>query len=213
MGMGDRVQASYAMKTWPPEEDTKLLLHYQTMSASAIARELGRTRAAIKNRVHVLGLKKPEGSTNSGCFQPGQKSWNKGKKGMNFGGRETQFKPGHLGGRAAEIKQPIGAERISKYGYLQRKVNDDPVFYKRWRFVHVMVWEAVHGPVPKGHILAFKNGDKTDIRLDNLECIHRRELMARNTVHNLPEDLRHVIRLKGAISKRIATITRKEQQA
>jgi hypothetical protein len=36
--------------------------------------------------------------------------------------------------------------------------------------------------------------------------------MQRNTVHNYPEELRQVIRLKGAITKRIATRTRKEQQ-
>lgn len=75
-----------------------------------------------------------------------------------------------------------------------------------------MLWEAAHGPVPAGHALAFVNGDKTDIRLDNLECISRRELMARNTVHNYPPELRQIIRLKGAITKRIATRSRKEKQ-
>lgn len=84
---------------------------------------------------------------------------------------------------------------------------------KRWRFVHVMLWEEANGPVPAGHTIAFRNGDKTDIRLENLECISRRELMRRNTVHNYPPELVQVMRLKGAITKRIATRQKKEQAA
>jgi hypothetical protein len=71
------------------------------------------------------------------------------------------------------------------------------------------VWEAANGPLPAGHAIAFKNGDKTDIRLENLECIARRELMARNTVHNLPKPLAQAIQLLGALNRQINT---KEKQ-
>lgn len=197
---------------WTLEADARLTDLYQTLSAGEIGKLMGRTRTSIKGRVHVLGLKKPEGITNSGRFQPGQVSWNKGKQ-FDSGGRshETRFKPGHRGGRALENYLPVGSERITKDGYIQRKVNDGAVFYKRWRFVHVLVWEAAHGPVPKGYVISFKNGKKDDTRLENLQLLHRRDLMQRNTVHNYPEDLRQVIRLKGAISKRIATRIKKEQ--
>lgn len=203
------------MKTWTSDEDTQLTTLYATeASVREIATIMGRTKPSIKNRVHTLGLKKPEGITNAGRFVPGQKSWNKGKKGIDMGGRshETRFKPGHRGGKAAELLQPIGAERIVD-GYLQRKVNDDMPLHKRWKFVHLIVWEQVNGPVPDGHVIVFRNKDRSDIRIENMECITRRELMARNTVHNYPEELRQVIRLKGAISKRITTLSRKEQQS
>lgn len=198
---------------WTPEADALLTALYQTLSAGEIGKLMGRTRTSIKGRVHVLGLKKPEGITNSGRFQPGQVSWNKGKQ-FDSGGRshETRFKPGHRSGRALENYLPVGSERITKDGYIQRKVNDGAVFYKRWRFVHVLVWEAAHGPVPKGYVISFKNGKKDDTRLENLQLLHRRDLMQRNTVHNYPEELRQVIRLKGAISKRIATRIKKEQR-
>lgn len=43
---------------------------------------------------------------------------------------------------------------------------------------HRLVWEATHGPVPAGCDIHHKNLDKTDNRLDNLECLtfeeHRR---------------------------------------
>lgn len=201
------------MKPWTAAEDAILTELYRQLSDGEIATRMDRSRASIKNRVHQLGLRKPDGHTNAGCFIAGQPPWNKGMKGLQIGGVATRFKPGHLGGRAALIKQPIGAERLSKEGYLQRKINDDPVFHKRWRFVHVILWEEANGPVPAGHNIAFRNGDKTDIRLENLECISRRELMRRNTVHNYPPELVQVMRLKGAITKRIATRAKKEQAA
>lgn len=198
------------MTRWTAEEDAQLCALYRTQSAGAIAERMARSRASVKNRIHKLGLRKPQGHTNTGCFKPGQRAWNKGMKGLQIGGVATRFQPGQRGGRAAELHQPIGAERISKDGYLQRKTNDDMPFHKRWRFVHVILWEQAHGPVPAGHTIAFINGDRADLRLENLECIHRRELMRRNTVHNHPPELRQVIRLKGAISKRIATRLKKE---
>lgn len=201
------------MKPWTPAEDAILAELYRQFSAGEIAARLDRTRPSVKNRVNKLGLMKPAGQTNTGRFAKGHPSWNKGKKGLNTGGEAGWFKPGNRSGVALDVYQPIGAERISKEGYLQRKVNDDPVLHRRWRFVHVILWEEAHGPVPPGHVVAFANGDKTDIRLDNLECISRRELMLRNTVHNYPPELRQVIRLKGAITKRIATRQKKEQQA
>lgn len=198
---------------WTAEDDAVLTALYATLSASEIAAQLERTRSAVKNRVNKLGLKKA-GATNAGRFTPGHASWNAGKKGWQSGGRsaETHFKPGSRNGRAAQLYQPIGAERISKEGYLQRKVNDDMPLQRRWKSVHIILWEQHHGPVPHGHAVAFRNGDHTDIRIDNLECISRGELMARNTVHNYPPELRQLIRLKGAISKRIATRVKKEQQ-
>jgi hypothetical protein len=73
----------------------------------------------------------------------------------------------------------------------------------RWRAVHLVEWEKVHGPLPAGHALAFKNGDKTDRRLDNLECITRAALMARNSVHNLPKPLKQAVQLLGALNRQI----------
>lgn len=198
---------------WTPEADAELTELYKTLIASEIGLRMGRTRCAIKGRVIKLDLKKPAGATNHGRFMPGQPSWNKGKK-FDSGGRshETRFKPGQRSGRALERYLPVGSERITKDGYIQIKVNEDATFYKRWRFVHVLTWEAAHGPVPKGHVVSLKNRDPADgRRLENLELIHRRELMQRNTVHNYPEELVKVIRLKGAISRKINRINKEQR--
>lgn len=139
-------------------------------------------------------------------FTPGHVPANKGLRRPGwFRGRmkETQFRKGERRGAAVELWKPIGTERISKDGYLERKVNDDLPRQRRWRAVHLLLWESTHGPVPKGHAIAFKNGDRTDIRLDNLECISRRELMSRNTVHNLPKPLAGAVQLLGALNRQI----------
>jgi hypothetical protein len=117
--------------------------------------------------------------------------------------RETQFKKGVRQGVAVRLYKPIGTERISKDGYLERKINDELPPQRRWRAVHLVVWEAAHGPLPKGHVIVFKNGNKRDIRLENLECISRAALMVRNSVHNLPKPLAQAVQLLGALRRKI----------
>jgi len=137
-------------------------------------------------------------------FVKGGHSWNAGRN-FNAGGRspETRFKKGHRGGRAVELYKPVGTERISKDGYLERKINDDMPFQRRWRAVHILLWEARNGPLPKGHAIVFKDGDKTHIDYDNLELITRADLMRRNTVHNYGPEIAAISQLKGAIQRQI----------
>lgn len=110
----------------------------------------------------------------SGCFVKGQTPHNAGRKGFCPAGSEKGwFRGGERRGRANAIYQPIGAERISREGYLERKVNDDLPFNRRWRAVHLIEWEAVNGPVPAGHALKNLSGDKTNIDPSNYEAIPR----------------------------------------
>jgi hypothetical protein len=204
-------------RTWTPEDVAILRELYPMRLASVVAARLGRKVESIYAKAEKLGLKKaPEfyagefstrltGRAGSGMrFVPGSQPWNKGKS-YQAGGRsaETRFKPGHRGGRALEKYKPIGSERISADGYLQRKVNDDLPLQQRWKSVHVIVWEATHGPVPKGHLLVFRNRDRADIRLDNLELITLQENMRRNTVHNLPKEVAQAVQLRGALVRKI----------
>jgi hypothetical protein len=189
---------------WTPTEDRTLIDNYGTLTNQAIAALLGRTVSAIKNRAGKLGLNKPIGFANSGRFQPGITPWNKGQH-YAPGGRcaETQFKPGVRSGVAVKLYQPIGAERLSKDGYLQRKINDDMPLQRRWRGVHILLWEAVNGPLPKGHALVFKDGNKRNITLDNIDLITRADLMRRNSLHQYGKEIAAVVQLRGAITRQI----------
>ncbi len=216
---GDRFRAG--KRLWSPEDDAVMVTRYPHEPTPVIATGLRRTATAVYARAAVLGLSKspaylaspaacrlrrgdhvgaasrfPKGHVpaNKGLRRPG---WSRGRM------KETQFKKGTRQGRAVDVYKPIGTERISKDGYLERKISEARPFQRRWRAVHRLMWEAENGHVPTGHALVFKNGDKTDVRLDNLECISRRELMARNTVHNLPAPLPETIQLLGALNRKI----------
>lgn len=208
-------------RPWDADEDARLRREYPHEPTSVIAQRFGRTLSAVYQRARILHLLKSAAylASPSACrlrrgdnvgvqfrFHKGQVPANKGLRRPGWApGRmkETQFTPGVRRGVAVRLYKPIGSERMSKDGYLQRKVNDDLPLQSRWRAVHLIVWEAAHGPLPKGHAIVFRNGDKADIRLDNFECITRRALMLRNSVHNLPEPLAAAVQLLGALHRQI----------
>lgn len=189
---------------WTPDEEAKLRELYQQFSNRAIGTALGRSESSIQNRAGKRGLSKPDGYKNQGCFEKGNVPWNLGTH-YNAGGRcaETQFKPNHRSGRALALYQPIGTERVSKDGYLQRKINDDMPLQGRWRGVHILQWEAINGPLPKGHALVFIDGDKKNCNPNNLELVTRAELMRRNSVHQYGKEIAAIIQLKGAITRQL----------
>jgi len=126
---------------------------------------------------HLNSLCKRKGwlTGRSGCFVKGEKRDNNpSRKGYSPPGCEKGwFKPGVRRGRAKAMYQPIGAERISREGYLERKVNDDLPFNRRWRAVHMIEWEAVNGPVPAGYALKNLSGDRANTDPTNYEAIPR----------------------------------------
>lgn len=217
-------------KVWNAEEDAVLVEFFPHVSTRIVAEAFECSESSVHQRAHRLGLRKTEkylaspaacrlrrGDNIGKCyrFPKGHVPANKGLKrpGWSAGRmRETQFKKGHLGGNAAKLVKPIGSERISKDGYLERKINNDLPFQARWRAVHLIIWEKHNGPLPRGYAVTFKDGDKTNICIENLARIHRAELMQRNTVHNLPPELKQVIQLNGQLKRRIRERQEHEEQ-
>lgn len=115
----------------------------------------------------------------TGRFEKGRASPNKGKPcppgvgGRHPNARATQFKKGARSGRAQALHQPIGTERLHADGYLERKVNKDLPMQARWRFVHLIRWEAVNGPIPEGHCLKSVDGDRSNTDPTNWTAIPR----------------------------------------
>jgi hypothetical protein len=130
-------------------------------------------------------------SGRSGHFEKDQVGWNKGKKGY-MGPNRTSFQKGAVPANRREF----GEERIcSKDGYILVKTNAiDPYtgHHAYWRHKHLVIWEAANGPPPAGHMVCFVNGDKTDIRLDNLELVSRAENAIRNKMSYsaLPDEIK-----------------------
>lgn len=209
---------------WSPDDLSWLRVMYGELSAAECAAVLGRSVKSVQQKVTELRLQKSREwiaersrqrtSVDPRCqrtqFRAGLVPWNKGTT-FRAGGRsaETRFKAGRQPEENANYL-PIGALRISKDGALERKVSDDPNVYpaRRWVSVARLVWESAHGPIPAGHAVVFRPGMKTtveaDITLDRLELVSRADLMARNTIHRYPDDLKAAIRTVGRLRRVIA---------
>lgn len=213
---------------WTKAEDRELRRRYPKESTQVIAASMGCSVGRIYNRAAKLGLFKSrewlsrsaserwaaglQEASRRGHFKPGQVPPNKGKKGVTGthpNCRRTQFKKGHLGGRAAEVQQPVGAERLSKEGYLERKIHNGMPFQSRWRAVHLIRWEAINGPIPAGHALVFRDRNKANTDPANMELVTRAELMRRNSLHTLfPPEARQLIQLRAALNRKINNRTK-----
>lgn len=110
----------------------------------------------------------------TGRLTKGNVPHNKGQKGFCAPGSEKGwFRKGSRSGRAKALHKPIGTERLSKDGYLERKIHDGMPLQSRWRAVHLIRWEEAHGPLPEGHCLKCLDGDKTNTAPSNWEAIPR----------------------------------------
>ena len=212
-------------RRWTAADRTRLRALYPHRPTAEVARLIGRSIPAVYRKAEVQGLRKtPEylaspaacrlrRGDNVGApyrFQKGHIPANKGlrRPGWHAGRMaETWFKKGERGTRW----MPIGSTRLID-GYQYTKTRDVRStksgagfipYTVNWKRTHVLLWTRRHGPVPRGHAVAFRNGNRADIRLENIELITRRELMRRNTVHNLPKPLAEIIQLQGALQRQI----------
>lgn len=130
---------------------------------------------------HLHALRKRQGwkTGRTGCFERGAEPFNKGKKcepgrgGLHPNARKTQFVKGERRGVAVKLYKPIGTERVSLDGYLERKIHDGMPLQSRWRLVHLLRWEEANGPVPKAHALKCLDGNRQNTDPSNWECIPR----------------------------------------
>lgn len=71
-----------------------------------------------------------------------------------------------MGARGPKPERDDGLH-LTRKGYL-RKATD---VGRKLKLQHVLVWESTNGSVPDGYQVHHKNEDKTDNRLENLECL------------------------------------------
>ena len=144
---------------------------------------------------------------NAGTRRPG---WGPGRM------KETQFKRGERSGVAARNWRPIGTILPDPEGYLRIKIREaehgkEPTGFgntRVWPLLQRHVWEQHHGPIPRGHNVAFKNGNRQDCSIENLECISRAEMAHRNRMWGrLPQELAEAIQLNGALKRKLRRLT------
>lgn len=201
---------------WTPAQITTLREIYPHQATAKVAEIIGHNLRAVYAKAAELGIKKTaeyftspaSGRTNGkqgigSRFAPGNAAWNKGMKGLDLAGeagKKTQFKPGQM----PHNWHPIGYERITDDGILQRKVTDTGISRKDFVPVHVLLWVEHNGPLPAKSIVIFKDKNRKNIVIENLECITRAENMRRNSYHNnYPKEVAQIIQLRGALQRKI----------
>ena len=161
------IEYSAAELTWLEENRTLPIADY----ARAFSRRFGRD--VSQQNLHGLRKRKGWRTGRTGRFERGGESWNKGKPNLVAKNdprvQATQFKRGAL----PHNYVPIGTERVHQSGYLQRKINDDLPLQARWRFIHLIRWEEINGPIPAGHALKCLDGDRTNTEPANWELVPR----------------------------------------
>lgn len=94
-------------------------------------------------------------------FKKGNPSWNKGQP-FPAGNNSGSFKKGHV----PHSHLPVGSE-INRGGYIWVKIAEP----NRWKQKHRLMWEDVHGQLPKGSLLTFLDGNSLNCTLENLLAI------------------------------------------
>jgi len=189
---------------WTQKEIDTLIELYPHTSTKEVCKLLDRKISAVYGQVCKMQLKKsPEylkqhvytiKPSVQHQFVKGHKVWNKGVKlGSDWGGKETRFPKGHK----PHNWKPEGSIRINVDGYQEIKVGNKYVLLHR----HIYVNEI--GEIQNDEVIRFKDGNKSNLDLNNLEKISREEHAIRNSVHNLPEQLKEVVKLKTTITKLI----------
>ena len=214
-------------KPWSEEDIATLRRLYADTRTADIAALMGRELTSTYAKAKVLRLAKSEafkasvksgriqrGNTDPAIlatrFKPEHTPWNKGLN-VVMGGRsaETRFKKG----QRPHTWLPIGSYRVGTDGTLEQKVTDLPgAPHLRWHPVARLVWIAANGPVPAGHMVKFRPGMHTvvleEITLERLECISRKENIARNHWMNKHPVLAALIPIKSHISRQVNRIAR-----
>ena len=178
-----------------------------------IADDLGLSESSVYNRAFAMGIKKdpvylrstqfPAGYLGGKAtqFQKGQAPPNKGQKmskDVYEKAKPTMFKKGNK----PMNTQPIGTIHQRKdtggkmYQYI--KLSDS-----NWQLLNRYTWEQHNGPIPKGMVVVYKDGNYMNNDIANLLMITLKENMARNTIQRLPKELQQVMRLKCKLIKKI----------
>lgn len=177
--VADVGKRTYSLKRWTSEDDEMLAELWPLLERAEIAQQMGRSIGTLYRRARSLGLE----------VKPIAKS----------AGRR----------RSLHTKRPIGAERTSKDGYLERKIQDTGKGrYVDWKLVHILVWEEHNGPLPDGMIVTFKDGNKRNFDPGNLVAITRADNARRNGINRYGPEIQGSAIALGRFNAKLKRIER-----
>lgn len=140
-----------------------------------------------KTKIQLAALRKRNGwrTGRTGRFEKGHRPWGAGTKGMGVcKANRGSFKTGNIPVNSL----PVGSDIVTFDGYIKVKMAEP----NKWKFKHLIVWEAENGKVPSGMAVIFKDGDRLNCEPENLEMVSRQVLLYLNQhdYKELPPDLK-----------------------
>lgn len=183
-------------------EVQEILKEYPHTKAEVLAQKHGVPISKIYATANRCGVKKsPEflASANSGRMQKG-----------NSISPKTQFKKGMVSPRkgkkmiyhSEESKIKSQANRWKKGNIPPNIANDGEVRWREglgyyfirissenWELYNRFLWKQVHGEIPEDHNIIFKDGNRKNCVIENLECLSNAELQIKNSIHRYPSEL------------------------
>jgi hypothetical protein len=200
-------------KKWTTDEINLIRQLYPDTSTMEIAKKLNRSVTSTYNMAFIIGVKKSTEYMKECLVREAEKlkklgsqtRFTKGgipiNKGKKMDGtlyekvKHTFFKTGN---EPHNIKYD-GYERIdSKDGYIYVRIAKAKFVLK-----HRKIWENYNGPIPAGHIIIFKDGNKLNCNIENLQMITKRENMTRNSMTNYPPELKKLIKLNNKLKSKL----------
>ena len=178
-----------------------------------IADDLGLSESSVYNRAFAMGIKKDPVYLRSTQFPQGY-----------LGGKATQFQKGHAPPNkgqkmSTEVYQKVAHTMFKKgskptntqpVGTIHQRKDTGGKMYQyikladcNWQLLNRYTWEQHNGPIPKGMVVVYKDGNYMNNDITNLLMITKKENMARNTIQRLPKELQQVMRLKCKLINKI----------
>ena len=196
-------------RKWTNEEIEYVKQNYSDKYTKEIAAAINRSERAVYQAAINLNVRKsPEfikislereaeklkvlGAASR--FKPGNISHNKGQKMSKELYERVKVSMFKKGNEPHNMKYD-GHERLDpKDGYIYIRISKGKYVLK-----HRLIWEQHNGPIPKGNIIIFKDKNKYNLNIDNLQMITKRENMQRNTVTKYPLELQQLIKLNNKL--------------
>jgi len=200
-------------KPWTEDEDKILIELYPNNLTKIIAEKVNKSVNAVYTRAHLLGLKKTEEFIKIALQREAVK--------LRELGQKTRFVKGivpHNKGKKMSEEQYTAISKTMfakghdphniKYDGHIRVCKKDGYHYVRiarakYVLKHRHIYEQHHGPIPKDMIIIFVDGNKLNFDITNLQAITRQEHAKRNRVHDYPEELKQLIKLKNKLKTKI----------
>jgi hypothetical protein len=126
--------------------------------------------------------------------------------------KETQFRKGNRTGIAARNWKPVGTILPDSEGYLRIKVREaqhgkEATGFgntKVWPLYGRYIWEQHKGPIPPKHLVIFKDRNRANCAIENLELMSMADNGRRNVMWaKFPRELAEAIQLNGALKRKV----------